>query len=181
MVILLVGGTLNTMTTTFHRNFEFTSTEASDEDDHWQLQMPQGVMVICQIWLLVFLFSISFLHEPPFRVFGPSRRSFLPELRVISASFSFSFSFFHFHSVFSFLPLTTDHPAEQTACNMYWNRHWHSFIHACFTGMYLIAQVCFQNRQKKVFFNFQRCSFRILTLSNRKKIFCIQHSKIEIK
>ena len=37
MVILLVGGTLNTMTATFHRNFEFTSTEASDEDDHWQL------------------------------------------------------------------------------------------------------------------------------------------------
>ena len=49
MVILLVGDTLNTMTATFHRNFEFTSTEASDEDDHWQLQMPQGVMVICQI------------------------------------------------------------------------------------------------------------------------------------
>jgi hypothetical protein len=49
MVILLVGGTLNTMTTTFHRNFEFTSIEASDEDDHWQLQMPQGVVVICQI------------------------------------------------------------------------------------------------------------------------------------
>ena len=34
MVILLVGDTLNTMTATFHRNFEFTSTEASDEDDH---------------------------------------------------------------------------------------------------------------------------------------------------
>lgn len=49
MVILLVGSTLNTMTATFHRNFEFTSTEASDEDDHWQLQMPQGVMVVCQI------------------------------------------------------------------------------------------------------------------------------------
>ena len=34
MVILLVGDTLNTMTATFHRNFEFTSTEVSDEDDH---------------------------------------------------------------------------------------------------------------------------------------------------
>ena len=34
MVILLVGDTLNTMTATFHRNFEFTSTEASDEENH---------------------------------------------------------------------------------------------------------------------------------------------------
>jgi hypothetical protein len=33
MVILLVGGTLNTMTPTFHGNFEFTGTEASDEDN----------------------------------------------------------------------------------------------------------------------------------------------------
>ena len=37
--------------------------------------------------------SISFLHEPPFRVFGSSRRSFLPELRVFSASF-FTFIIF---------------------------------------------------------------------------------------
>lgn len=90
MVILLVGGTLNTMTATFHRNFEFTSTEASDEDDHWQSQMPQrgdgGLPDIVNCLLL----SISFLHEPPFRVFGSSRRSFLPELRTISASFFIS-------------------------------------------------------------------------------------------
>jgi len=34
MVILWVGGTLNTVTTTLLRNFEFTSTKASDGDGH---------------------------------------------------------------------------------------------------------------------------------------------------
>ena len=33
MVILWVGGTLNTVTTTVPRNFVFTSTKASDEND----------------------------------------------------------------------------------------------------------------------------------------------------
>jgi len=43
MVILSVGGTLNTVTTTVLRNFEFTSTKASDENNHLSVAgAPRG-------------------------------------------------------------------------------------------------------------------------------------------
>jgi len=43
MVILWVGGTLNTVTTTVLRNFEFTSTKASDENNHLPVaSAPRG-------------------------------------------------------------------------------------------------------------------------------------------
>jgi len=43
MVILWVGGTLNTVTTTVLRNFEFTSIKASDENDQLSVAgAPRG-------------------------------------------------------------------------------------------------------------------------------------------
>ena len=55
MVILLVGDTLNTMTATFHRNFEFTSTEASDEDDHLAVVDAPRVMRFARYSYLSFI------------------------------------------------------------------------------------------------------------------------------
>ena len=43
MVILWVGGTLNTVTTTILRNFEFTGAKASDENSHLSVAgAPRG-------------------------------------------------------------------------------------------------------------------------------------------
>ena len=92
MVILLVGGTLNTVIITVPRNFEFTGVAASDESGYSSVARAPRGWWFTRHSQLPFV-SISFLHEPPFRVFGSSRRSFLPELRVISASF-FTFIFF---------------------------------------------------------------------------------------
>ena len=46
--------------------------------------------------------------------------------------------------------------------------------------MYLIAQVCFQNRQEKIF-NFQKCLFQILTLSKWKENILYIALKVERK
>ena len=108
MVILLVGGTLNTVTTTALRNFESISTKASGENSHLSVAGAPRGWWFARYSQLPFV-SISFLHEPPFRVFGSSRRSFLPELHVVSASF-FIFTFFFLLLFFFFLSLILPGP-----------------------------------------------------------------------
>ena len=55
------------------------------EQSNINCKNPKGNSNLPDIVNCLFI-SISFLHEPPFRVFGSSRRSFLPELHVVSAS-----------------------------------------------------------------------------------------------
>ena len=67
---------------------------------------------------------------------------------------------------------------REPAGNLYRDGHQHSFIHACFAWMHLVAQVCFQNTHKK-FSNFQNVCFRHCHYHNRKKMFSYKALKIE--
>jgi hypothetical protein len=149
--------------------------------------------------LSFFILSIPFLPEPPFRVFDPpgihsfhcpifawvafidcqsAGCSFLPKppFRVFDlASFSFSsfhFSFFHFHSVFHSCHWSQIIPGNNLLVTcIEIDIDTHLFMHVSLECTLLLRFALKIDRKR--FFNFQRCLFQILTLSNRKKVFCI--------